>query len=41
MMLALGKIATPCCFVMSARVAATDPFKEINEYIGSGPLRQK
>src|SRR5215475_4218271 len=27
MLLALGKIATPCCFIMPARIAATDPFK--------------
>jgi peptide/nickel transport system substrate-binding protein len=39
MMLALGKIGTPCCFVMPARIAATDPFKQINEYVGSGPMR--
>jgi peptide/nickel transport system substrate-binding protein len=39
MLLALGKISTPCCFVMPARVAATDPFKQINEYVGSGPMR--
>ena len=39
MLLALGKIATPCCFVMPARVAATDPYKQIAEYIGSGPMR--
>jgi peptide/nickel transport system substrate-binding protein len=31
MLLALGKIGTPCCFVMPARIAATDPFKQINE----------
>jgi peptide/nickel transport system substrate-binding protein len=36
---ALGKIATPCCFVMPARIAATDPFKQITEYVGSGPMR--
>src|SRR5262249_24000661 len=36
MLLALGKIITPCCFVMPARIAATDPFKQINERIGSG-----
>src|SRR5580704_11882572 len=36
---ALGKIGTPCCFVMPARIAATDPFKQINEYVGSGPMR--
>jgi len=39
MLLALGKISTPCCFVMPARIAATDPFKQINEYVGSGPMR--
>src|ERR1700688_3252685 len=39
MLLALGKIGTPCCFIMPARIAATDPFKQINEYIGSGPMR--
>jgi peptide/nickel transport system substrate-binding protein len=39
MLLALGKIGTPCCFVMPARIASTDPFKQINEYVGSGPMR--
>jgi peptide/nickel transport system substrate-binding protein len=39
MLLALGKISTPCCFVMPARIAATDPFKQINEHVGSGPMR--
>jgi len=39
MLLALGKITTPCCFIMPARIAATDPFKQISEYIGSGPMR--
>src|SRR5262250_2569939 len=39
MLQALGKISTPCCFVMPARIAATDPFRQINEYIGSGPMR--
>jgi peptide/nickel transport system substrate-binding protein len=39
MLLALGKIATPCCFVMPARIAATDPFRQISEYVGSGPMR--
>jgi peptide/nickel transport system substrate-binding protein len=38
MLLALGKLGTPCCFVMPARIAATDPFKQINEYVGSGPM---
>jgi len=39
MLLALGKMSTPCCFIMPARIAATDPFKQINEYVGSGPMR--
>jgi len=39
MLLALGKIITPCCFVMPERIAKTDPFKQINEYVGSGPMR--
>jgi peptide/nickel transport system substrate-binding protein len=39
MLLALGKIATPCCFIMPARIAATDPFKQISDYTGSGPMR--
>jgi peptide/nickel transport system substrate-binding protein len=39
MLLALGKISTPCCFVMPARIAGTDPFKQINEHVGSGPMR--
>jgi peptide/nickel transport system substrate-binding protein len=37
--LALGKTGTPCCFVMPARIAATDPFRQIGEYVGSGPMR--
>jgi peptide/nickel transport system substrate-binding protein len=39
MRLALGKSGTPCCFVMPARIAATDPFRQIGEYVGSGPMR--
>src|SRR6202048_4111044 len=39
LLLALGKMATPCCFIMPARIAATDPFKQITEYVGSGPMR--
>ncbi len=39
MLLALGKVGTPCCFIMPARIAATDPFRQINEYVGSGPMR--
>jgi peptide/nickel transport system substrate-binding protein len=39
LLLALGKVSTPCCFIMPARIAATDPFKQINDYVGSGPMR--
>src|SRR6202022_3501899 len=39
MLLALGKNSTPCAFIMPARVAQTDPFKQIGEYIGSGPMK--
>jgi peptide/nickel transport system substrate-binding protein len=39
MLSALGKIVTPCCFVMPERIAATDPFRQINDYVGSGPMR--
>ena len=31
MLLALGKNSTPVCFVMPARIAATNPFKQIND----------
>src|SRR5215813_13773276 len=39
MLAALGKIGTPSCFIMPARIAATDPYKPINEYVGSGPMK--
>jgi peptide/nickel transport system substrate-binding protein len=39
MRLALGKLGGPWCFVMPARIAATDPFRQIGEYVGSGPMR--
>src|SRR5215470_6471694 len=39
MLLALGKMGGPCCFMMPARIAATDPFRQISEYVGSGPTR--
>jgi peptide/nickel transport system substrate-binding protein len=39
MRLALGRSSSPCCFVMPARIAATDPFRQISEYVGSGPMR--
>src|SRR5256714_6242228 len=39
MLLALGKNSTPMAFIMPERIAKTDPFKQISEYIGSGPMR--
>ena len=39
MRLALGKTNTPIAFIMPERIAKTDPFKQISEYIGSGPMR--
>jgi peptide/nickel transport system substrate-binding protein len=39
MLLALGKNSTPCAFIMPERIAKTDPFKQIPEYIGSGPMK--
>ena len=39
MLLALGKISTQVAFVMPERIAKTDPFKQITEYVGSGPMR--
>jgi peptide/nickel transport system substrate-binding protein len=39
MRLALAKTNAPCSFIMPERIAATDPFKQITEYVGSGPLR--
>jgi peptide/nickel transport system substrate-binding protein len=39
MLLALGKLSTQVCFIMPERIAKTDPFKQITEYVGSGPMR--
>lgn len=39
MLFALGKTSTPCAFIMPERMAKTDPFKQIEEYVGSGPMR--
>jgi len=39
MMLALGKNNTPVAFIMPERIAKTDPFKQIEEYVGSGPMK--
>ncbi len=39
MLLALGKTTPLGCFIMPARIAATDPFRQISEHVGSGPMR--
>ncbi|UFN47431.1 ABC transporter substrate-binding protein [Roseomonas sp. OT10] len=39
MLFALAKSNTPCTFVFPERVAQTDPFKMITEFVGSGPMR--
>ena len=39
MLFALAKNGTPCAFVMPERIAKTDPFKQISEYVGSGPMK--
>jgi len=39
MLVALAKNNAPCSFIMPERIAQTDPFKQINEYIGSGPMK--
>jgi peptide/nickel transport system substrate-binding protein len=39
MLLALGKNNAPCTFIMPERIAKTDPFTQITEYIGSGPMK--
>ena len=35
----LGKPSANVPFMMPKRVAETDPFKQIDEYVGSGPMR--
>ena len=39
MLLALAKNNSPCSFIMPERIAKTDPFKQISEYVGSGPMK--
>jgi peptide/nickel transport system substrate-binding protein len=39
MLFALGKSSTPTLFIMPERIAATDPYRQITEYVGSGPMR--
>src|SRR5260221_9710930 len=38
MLFALGK-SNNCAFIMPERIAQTDPFKQITEYTGSGPMK--
>jgi len=38
MLYALGKNQSPVACIMPERVARTDPFKQIQEYVGSGPM---
>jgi peptide/nickel transport system substrate-binding protein len=41
MLFALGKSSTPALFIMPEHIASTDPYKQISEYVGSGPMRFK
>ena len=41
LLFALGKSSSPVLFIMPERLAATDPFKQINDYVGSGPMKFK
>lgn len=36
---ALGKTNAPVAFIMPERIAKTDPFTQITDYVGSGPMR--
>ena len=39
MLLALAKNNAPVAFIMPERIAQTDPFKQIADYVGSGPMK--
>jgi peptide/nickel transport system substrate-binding protein len=39
MLFALGKTNAPVAFIMPERLARTDPFSQIPDYVGSGPMR--
>lgn len=41
MLYALGKASQPALFIMPERIAKTDPFRQITEHVGSGPMRFK
>ncbi|MGY4803008.1 ABC transporter substrate-binding protein [Teichococcus aerofrigidensis] len=36
---ALGKSNTPLLVIMPERIAGTDPYTQVKEYVGSGPMR--
>lgn len=38
MLFALGKVSSNACCIMPERIAKTDPFKQIGEFVGSGPM---
>ncbi len=38
LLFALGKTSSPALLIMPERIASTDPFKQINEFVGSGPM---
>jgi peptide/nickel transport system substrate-binding protein len=39
MLFAVGKANSPMALIMPERIASTDPFKLITEYVGSGPMK--
>ncbi len=39
MLAVLGKVSAPLAVIMPERIASTDPFRQITEYVGSGPMR--
>jgi len=39
MRFAFGKTNTPILFIMPERIAKTDPYQQITDYVGSGPMR--
>jgi peptide/nickel transport system substrate-binding protein len=39
MLFAVGKSNAPVCLIMPERIAKTDPFQLIKEYVGSGPMK--
>ncbi len=39
LLVGLSKPSAAVCFMMPERIASTDPFKQIDDYVGSGPFR--